>query len=108
MAMKVLSVGPVADVTGDGEVVVNRRWTTSWRGEVALLEEGRRAVVARGRLHDIHESVGGFCCEGGDPRPGMFHLRVVDVVALRRPVPMAPRTGMPALDWRDESDVRQS
>lgn len=105
--MKLLWVEEAEALTEAGAGVVNRRWTSPWRGDVALLEEGR-GVVARGRLDSIHEGAGAFCCSGGDPRPGMFHLYLTDVVPLREPVPMRKQLGMPDLDPSDEREVRSS
>lgn len=104
--MKLLCVEAAEALTEAGAGVVNRRWTTEWRGDVALLEEGR-GVVARGRLDSIHEGAGAFCCSGGDPRPGMFHLYVADIVPLRFPVALGePRTRW--LDPGEEREVRTS
>src|SRR4051812_9575105 len=118
MTMKVLTVRQPwasAIAADDGKRIENRRWTTNWRGDLAIhaglawdpagatdaavldalgVDELRPGalptgvVVARCRLVDIHESAGMCCLPWGDPRPAVFHLELDDVVRLRFPVGM--------------------
>jgi hypothetical protein len=118
----------------EGKRVENRRWTTAWRGDLAIhaglawdpvgADDPRvldalgvtsiepadlltGVVVARCRLDSIHEGAGAFCCPWGDPKPGIFHLCLTDVVRLAHPVAMTGQLGMRVLTPSEEGDVRR-
>lgn len=117
----------------DGKRVENRRWPTSYRGELAI-HAGKEwdpaadrdpvaieamtahgltrdslptgVVVALARLQDSHQSEGLCCVPWGRPDDGTFHLLLEQVRPLREPVAITGQLGMRELHAEERDAVR--
>lgn len=125
--MRILTLRqPWATLVAIGEKTVeNRRWSTSYRGplaihageawdpaatgdplvEEALTEHGltradlpHGVVVALAELTDAHQSAGLCCVPWGLQDGGYQHLLLADIRQLREPVKMTGRLGLTRLD----------